>query len=70
MSRQQRPFIDYLNEVDAILEKKFGITSSDVDMEGIAAAQEAGDTAVEHAAWLGEQHNNTSNNRRNSCETN
>ena len=64
-------FLDYLNEVDAILESQFGVTSSDGDMEGIATAQEAGDTPAQHAAWLAAHHNlqplhhTESNNRRN-----
>ena len=74
MTVNMRPgsFLDYLNEVDAFLEAEFGVTSSDGDMEGIATAQEAGDTPAQHAAWLAAHHTlqpvhpTTANPRRNS----
>jgi len=37
----ERPFIEYLNAVDAELERLYGVTSQDTGMELIAAAQEA-----------------------------
>lgn len=49
----QRPFIDYLNAVDRLLESRSGRTSRDEDLADISAAQEAGDTPEECAQWLG-----------------
>ena len=34
------PFLDYLNEVDSLLESQYGITSQDAGMELIASCQE------------------------------
>jgi len=50
------PFIDYLNAVDDLLEARYGITSNDVDMQGIAQAQEQGWTPEEHVEWLAEHY--------------
>ena len=52
MDWSERPFIDYLNAVDALLEKRHGITSSDLDTDGIACAQEGGWTPEETVEWI------------------
>ena len=52
-----RPFIDYVCEVDRLLHEQYGITS--VDLATIAAAQEAGDTPQEHVAWIAERYDLT-----------
>ena len=49
-----RPFVDYLCEVDRLLEAKFGVTAEDLD--AVAAAQEAGESPEEHVAWLAERY--------------
>lgn len=50
------PFIDYLNAVDDLLEKRFGITSHDCDIDQVAQAQEDGDTPEQVVNWLAEKH--------------
>ena len=49
-----RPFIEYLCEVDRLLHDQYGITAYDLD--AVAAAQEAGETPEEHVAWLAEHY--------------
>ena len=49
-----RPFIEYLCEVDRLLHDQYGITADDLD--AVAAAQEAGETPEEHVAWLAEHY--------------
>lgn len=49
-----RPFIEYLCEVDRLLHDQYGITADDLDV--VAAAQEAGETPEEHVAWLAEHY--------------
>lgn len=46
----ERPFIDFMCEVDRLLYEKYGITSDDLD--AVAAAQEAGETPQEHVDWI------------------
>jgi hypothetical protein len=53
---QERPFIEFLNTTDALLEKRYGITSNDTSIELIAAAQEAGETPEEIVAFIGEKY--------------
>lgn len=48
------PFIEFVSEVDRLLHEQFGIES--VDLEGVAAAQEAGETPQEHVDWLARQY--------------
>lgn len=50
----ERPFIDYLCEVDRLLHGQYGIESEDLD--AVAAAQEAGDSPQEHVDWIAEQY--------------
>ena len=50
----ERPFIDYLCEVDSLLHGQYGIESEDLD--AVAAAQEAGDTPQEHVDWIAEHY--------------
>ena len=50
----ERPFIDYLCEVDRLLHGQYGIESEDLD--AVAAAQEAGDTPQEHVDWIAEHY--------------
>ena len=45
-----RPFIDYLCEVDRLLHERYGIES--VDLDAVTAAQEAGETPQELVACL------------------
>jgi hypothetical protein len=47
-------FIDYLNEVDDLLESKYGITSNDCDMDHIAACQECGESPEECVRQMAE----------------
>ena len=49
-----RPFVEYMCEVDRLLHERYGITSEDLDI--VAAAQEAGDTPEEHIEWLAEHY--------------
>ena len=49
-----RPFIEFLCEVDRLLHERYGITAEDLD--AVAAAQEAGETPEEHVAWLAERY--------------
>ena len=49
-----RPFVDYMCEVDRLLHDLFGITSD--DLGAVAAAQEAGETPEEHVEWLAEHY--------------
>lgn len=46
------PFIDYLDAVDALLEERIGRTSTQGELELIAASQESGETPAECAGWL------------------
>ena len=48
----QRPFIDYLCEVDWLLHEQYGIDSDNLD--AVASAQEAGDSPQEHVDWIAE----------------
>ena len=50
----ERPFIDYLCEVDRLLHGQFGIESEDLD--AVAAAQEAGESPQEHVDWIAEHY--------------
>ena len=49
-----RPFIEFLCEVDRLLHERYGITAADLD--AVAAAQEAGETPEEHVVWLAERY--------------
>lgn len=49
-----RPFVEYMCEVDRLLHERYGITAEDLD--AVAAAQEAGDTPDEHVDWLAEHY--------------
>ena len=49
-----RPFIDYLCEVDRLLHERYGIES--VDLDAVAAAQEAGETPQEHVDRIAERY--------------
>ena len=49
-----RPFIEFLCEVDRLLHERYGITAADLD--AVAAAQEAGETPEEHVAWVAERY--------------
>ena len=49
-----RPFIDFVCEVDRLLHELYGITAEDLD--AVAAAQEAGDTPQEHVDWIAEHY--------------
>ena len=47
-----RPFIEFLCEVDRLLHERYGITADDLD--AVATAQEAGETPQEHVDWIAE----------------
>ena len=49
-----RPFIDFVCEVDRLLYERYGTTADDLD--AVAAAQEAGDTPQEHVDWIAEHY--------------
>ena len=53
----ERSYMDYLIEVDWLLQRLFGITTDDTDLAMVAAAQEAGDTPQEHVDWIAEHFN-------------
>ena len=48
----ERPFVEYMCEVDRLLYEQYGITADDLD--AVAAAQEAGDSPQEHVGWIAE----------------
>ena len=48
------PFIVYICEVDRLLHEQYGIES--VDLEAVAAGQEAGETPQEHVVWVAERY--------------
>ena len=52
-----RSYMDYLIEVDWLLQDRYGITTDDTDLDMVAAAQEAGDTPQEHVDWIAEHFN-------------
>ena len=49
-----RPFIEFLCEVDRLLHARYGIES--VDLEAVAAGQEAGESPQEHIDWIAEHY--------------
>ena len=59
MNWGNRPFIDYLNAVDDRLERVYGITSNDTNMELIASCHEAGETPRQCVEQIGEKYNLT-----------
>jgi len=46
-----RPYIEFLCEVDRLLYEQYGITTDDTGMEIVAASQEAGDTPQHVVEW-------------------
>jgi len=56
MNWQERPFIEYLNAVDDLLESRHGITSDDTNIDMIASAHEAGETPEEIVKQLAEKY--------------
>ena len=50
----ERPYIDYLSEVDRLLYDQYGITTDDTDLAMVASAQETGDSPQDHIDWLAE----------------
>ena len=50
----ERPFIEYMCEVDRLLYAQYGIAADDLD--AVAAAQEAGDSPQEHVDWIAEHY--------------
>ena len=51
----ERPFLEYMCEVDRLLYEQYGIES--VDLEAVAVAQEASDSPQEHVDWIAEHFN-------------
>ncbi len=60
-----QPFIDYLNAVDDLLERRYGVTSDDTGLEIIAASQEALLTPEECAEQIGKKYELVEIERRN-----
>ena len=56
MHWSRRPFIDYLNAVDDRLERIYGITSGDTNMDMIASCQEAGDAPRDCVEQIAEKY--------------
>lgn len=56
MTWNERPFIEYLNAVDAVLERRYGVTSDDTGMERIASSQEALMTPKRCAEEIGQKY--------------
>lgn len=52
-----RPYIEFLREVDRLLYEQYGITTDDTGMEIVGASQEAGIKPQEHVDWLAERFN-------------
>jgi len=59
MHWSRRPFIDYLNAVDDRLERLYGITSRDANMDMIASCHEAGEPPAECATQIGDKYDLT-----------
>lgn len=54
------PFIDYVNEVERLLKEQFGVCLDDAtDLDGVAAAQEAGESAQSFVELLGDKYGMT-----------
>ena len=51
----ERPFIEFMCEVDRLLYGQYGIESEDLD--AVAAAQEVGESPQEHVDWIAEHFN-------------
>lgn len=53
-------FIDYVNEVERLLKEQFGVCLDDAtDLDGVAAAQEAGESPQSFMEWLGDKYGMT-----------
>ena len=50
----ERPFVDYMCEVDRLLHEQFGVTVDDLD--AVAAAQEQGESPQELVDWIAEHY--------------
>lgn len=55
----EKPFIDYLNAVDDLLNQQYGITTNDCGVERTAQAQEAGETPTEFVKWIADKYDLT-----------
>ena len=51
----ERPFIEFMCEVDRLLYGQYGFESKDLD--AVAAAQEVGESPQEHVDWIAEHFN-------------
>ena len=49
-----RPFVEFMCEVDRLLHERYGITADDLD--AVAAAQEAGDSPEEYVTWYADRY--------------
>ena len=49
-----RPFVEYMCEVDRLLHERYGIESD--NLGAVAAAQEAGESPAGHVEWLAEHY--------------
>ena len=50
----ERPFVEYMCEVDRLLHERYGVESEDLD--AVAAAQEDGESPEAHVEWLAEHY--------------
>jgi hypothetical protein len=54
------PFIDYVNEVERLLKEQFGVCLDDAtDLDGVAVAQEAGESPQSFVELLGDKYGMT-----------
>jgi len=56
MNWQERPFIEYMNAVDNLIEARYGITSDDTSIDMIASAHENGEAPEEIVEQLAEKY--------------
>jgi hypothetical protein len=58
VDQEPQSFMDYWNEVDAVMMKLFGIDTGDAGIEPdrLAGAQEEGQTPEDFALWFGEKY--------------
>lgn len=58
MGEEPQPFMAYVEAVDAAMKRLWGIDTTDagIEMDRLAAAQEAGETPEAYAQWFGEKH--------------
>ena len=50
----ERPFVEYMCEVDRLLHERYGLDVEDLD--AVASAQEDGESPEEHVEWLADHY--------------